>query len=219
MDLWGADHHSYVIRMQAALTALGYPKGTLEVDLIQMVRMVEDGKEVKMSKRTGNAITIRELCEDIGVDAARWFFASKDVSTHMDLDLKLARSQDNNNPVYYAQYAHSRMCSILSNPKMPPFHQAESYDRLTDEKELQLLKLIGEFPNMVGEAAALRKPNKLTDYILSLVKIFHSYYNSTKVYNAEDAELTNQRLGLVLATRIVLKNALALVGVSAPESM
>ena len=219
VDLWGADHHSYVIRMQAALTALGYPKGTLEVDLIQMVRMVEDGKEVKMSKRTGNAITIRELCEDIGVDAARWFFASKDVSTHMDLDLKLARSQDNNNPVYYAQYAHSRMCSILSNPKMPPFHQAESYDRLTDEKELQLLKLIGEFPNMVGEAAALRKPNKLTDYILSLVKIFHSYYNSTKVYNAEDAELTNQRLGLVLATRIVLKNALALVGVSAPESM
>ena len=219
VDLWGADHHSYVIRMQAALTALGYPKGTLEVDLIQMVRMVEDGKEVKMSKRTGNAITIRELCEDIGVDAARWFFASKDVSTHMDLDLKLARSQDNNNPVYYAQYAHSRMCSILSNPKMPAFHQAESYDRLTDEKELQLLKLIGEFPNMVGEAAALRKPNKLTDYILSLVKIFHSYYNSTKVYNAEDAELTNQRLGLVLATRIVLKNALALVGVSAPESM
>ena len=219
VDLWGADHHSYVIRMQAALTALGYPKGTLAVDLIQMVRMVEDGKEVKMSKRTGNAITIRELCEDIGVDAARWFFASKDVSTHMDLDLKLARSQDNNNPVYYAQYAHSRMCSILSNPKMPPFHQAESYDRLTDEKELQLLKLIGEFPNMVGEAAALRKPNKLTDYILSLVKIFHSYYNSTKVYNAEDAELTNQRLGLVLATRIVLKNALALVGVSAPESM
>ena len=107
VDLWGADHHSYVIRMQAALTALGYPKGTLNVDLIQMVRMVEDGKEVKMSKRTGNAITIRELCEDIGVDAARWFFASKDVSTHMDLDLKLARSQDNNNPVYYAQYAHS----------------------------------------------------------------------------------------------------------------
>ena len=219
VDLWGADHHSYVIRMQAALSALGYPKGTLAVDLIQMVRMVEDGKEVKMSKRTGNAITIRELCEDIGVDAARWFFASKDVSTHMDLDLKLARSQDNNNPVYYAQYAHSRMCSILANPKMPAFRQVESYDRLTDEKELQLLKLIGEFPNVVGEAAALRKPNKLTDYVISLVKIFHSYYNSTKVYNADDADLTNQRLGLVLATRITLKNALALVGVSAPESM
>ncbi len=219
VDLWGADHHSYVTRMQAALTALGYPAGTLAVDLIQMVRMVEDGKEVKMSKRTGNAITIRELCDDIGVDAARWFFASKDVSTHMDLDLKLARSKDNNNPVYYAQYAHSRMCSILSNPKTPAFHTQESYERLTDEKELQLLKMIGEFPSEVANDALLRKPNKLADYILSLVKVFHSYYNSCKVINPDDPELTNERLGLVKATMITLKNALYLIGVSAPESM
>ena len=219
VDLWGADHHSYVTRMQAALKALGYPEGTLAVDLIQMVRMVEDGVEVKMSKRTGNAITIRELCEDIGVDAARWFFASKDVSTHMDLDLKLARSQDNNNPVYYAQYAHSRMCSILSNPKMPRFAQAESYERLSDEKELQLLKMIGEFPAEVANDALLRKPNKLADYILSLVKVFHSYYNSTKVYNPDDPELTNERLGLIVALKITLRNALHLIGVSAPESM
>ena len=219
VDLWGADHHSYVIRMQAALTALGYPAGTLAVDLIQMVRMVEDGKEVKMSKRTGNAITIRELCDDIGVDAARWFFASKDVSTHMDLDLKLARSKDNNNPVYYAQYAHSRMCSILSNPKTPAFHTQDSYERLTDEKELQLLKSIGEFPSEVANDALLRKPNKLADYILSLVKVFHSYYNSCKVINPDDPELTNERLGLVKATMITLKNALFLIGVSAPESM
>ena len=219
VDLWGADHHSYVTRMQAALTALGYPAGTLSVDLIQMVRMVEDGKEVKMSKRTGNAITLRELCEDIGVDAARWFFASKDVSTHMDLDLKLARSKDNNNPVYYAQYAHSRMCSILSNPKMPRFERQESYDRLTDEKELQLLKMIGEFPAEVANDALLRKPNKLTDFILAMVKVFHSYYNSTKVMNPDDPALTNQRLGLIQATRITLRNALALLGVSAPESM
>ena len=219
VDLWGADHHSYVTRMQAALTALGYPAGTLSVDLIQMVRMVEDGKEVKMSKRTGNAITIRELCEDIGVDAARWFFASKDVSTHMDLDLKLARSKDNNNPVYYAQYAYSRMCSILSNPKMPRFERQESYDRLTDEKELQLLKMIGEFPAEVANDALLRKPNKLTDFILAMVKVFHSYYNSTKVMNPDDLALTNQRLGLIKATMITLKNALALIGVSAPESM
>ena len=219
VDLWGADHHSYVIRMQAALSALGYPAGTLAVDLIQMVRMVEDGREVKMSKRTGNAITIRELCEDIGVDAARWFFASKDVSTHMDLDLKLARSKDNNNPVYYAQYAHSRMCSILSNPKTPAFARQESYELLTDEKELQLLKMIGEFPSEVANDAQLRKPNKLADYIIALVKVFHSYYNSCKVVNPEDPALTNQRLGLVLATKITLKNALALIGVSAPESM
>ena len=219
VDLWGADHHSYVLRMKAALKALGYPDDTLSVDLIQMVRMVEDGKEVKMSKRTGNAITIRELCDDIGVDAARWFFSSKDVSTHMDLDLKLARSKDNNNPVYYAQYAHSRMCSILRNPKMPAFVRAESYERLTDEKELQLLKMIGEFPAEVANDAALRKPNKLADYILSMVKIFHSYYNSTKVYNPDDLALTNERLGLISAARITLQNALKLLGVSAPESM
>ncbi len=219
VDLWGADHHSYVTRMQAALTALGYPKGTLSVDLIQMVRMVEDGKEVKMSKRTGNAITIRELCEDIGVDAARWFFASKDVSTHMDFDLKLARSKDNNNPVYYAQYAHARMCSVLRNPKIPAFRREESYGRLTDEKELQILKMISEFPTEVAADAEARKPNKLTDWIISLVKVFHSYYNSTKVNNPEDPELTNQRLGLITAAMITLRNAMNLIGVSAPESM
>ncbi len=219
VDLWGADHHSYVTRMQAALTALGYPKGTLSVDLIQMVRMVEDGKEVKMSKRTGNAITIRELCEDIGVDAARWFFASKDVSTHMDFDLKLARSRDNNNPVFYAQYAHARMCSVLRNPKIPAFHREESYGRLTDEKELQLLKMISEFPAEVAADAEARKPNKMTDWIIALVKVFHSYYNSTKVNNPDDPELTNQRLGLITAAKITLKNAMNLIGVSAPESM
>ena len=219
VDLWGADHHSYITRMQAALTALGYPEGTLAVDLIQMVRMVEDGKEVKMSKRTGNALSLRELCEDIGVDAARWFFVSKDVATHMDLDLRLARSRDNDNPVYYAQYAHSRMNSILNNPKIARFVPAERYDRLTDERELLLLKKISEFPSEVAADAAMRKPNKLTDYILSLVKTFHSYYNAVKVNNPDDAELTNQRLGLVSATMITLKNALSLIGVSAPESM
>ena len=219
VDLWGADHHSYVTRMQAALTALGYPEGTLSVDLIQMVRMVEDGKEVKMSKRTGNALSLRELCEDIGVDAARWFFVSKDVATHMDLDLKLARSRDNDNPVYYAQYAHSRMNSILTNPRIAKFEQTGRYDRLTDERELLLLKKIGEFPAEVTADAALRKPNKLTDYIISLVKTFHAYYNAVKVNNPDDPELTNQRLGLVTATKITLRNALALIGVSAPESM
>ena len=219
VDLWGADHHSYVTRMQAALTALGYPEGTLSVDLIQMVRMIEDGKEVKMSKRTGNALSLRELCEDIGVDAARWFFVSKDVATHMDLDLKLARSRDNDNPVYYAQYAHSRMNSILTNPRIARFEQTGRYDRLTDERELLLLKKIGEFPAEVAADAALRKPNKLTDYIISLVKTFHAYYNAVKVNNPDDPELTNQRLGLVTATKITLRNALALIGVSAPESM
>jgi arginyl-tRNA synthetase len=219
VDLWGADHHSYITRMQCALKAIGLPEGTLQVDLIQMVRMVEDGHEVKMSKRTGNAITIRELCEDVGVDAARWFFVSKDVATHMDFDMKLARTQDNNNPVYYAQYAYSRMYSIMHNPKIPAFHKEESYDKLTDEKELQILKLLGEFPGEVADIAATRKPNKMADWILGLVRLYHSYYNSCPVFNPEDPELMNDRLALTKATMITLKRALELIGVSAPEKM
>ena len=219
IDLWGADHHGYIPRMKAALKALGYAEDTLNVDIIQMVRMVENGEEVKMSKRTGNAITIRELCEDVGVDAARWFFVSKDVATHMDFDMNLAKTQNSDNPVYYAQYAYSRMHSILNNPDIKQFEMVDSYDRLTDPKELQLLKIISEFPKTVGEIASVRKPNKMTDYIISLVKLFHSYYNSNRVNNPDDEELTNQRLGLVKAVSITLKNALNLVGVSAPEKM
>lgn len=219
VDLWGADHHGYIPRMKAALKALGYDEDLLNVDIIQMVRMVENGEEVKMSKRTGNAITIRELCEDVGVDAARWFFVSKDVATHMDFDLTLAKEQNSDNPVYYAQYAYSRMHSILHNPDIKPFEMVDSYDRLTDPKELQLLKIISEFPKTVGEIAALRKPNKMTDYIINLVKLFHSYYNSNRVNNPDDRELTNQRLGLIKALSITLKNALYLVGVDAPEKM
>ena len=219
INLWGADHHSYVTRMQAALTALGYPEGTLTIDLIQMVRMVENGVEVKMSKRTGNAITIRELCEDVGVDAARWYFSSKDISSQMDFDLKQAVAKDNNNPVYYAQYAHSRMCSIMRNPAIPEFHKVDSYDRLTDEKELLLMKMMGEFTSTVAKAAKLRKPNLISEYIISLVKLYHSYYNVARVNNPDDPELTNQRVGLVKALQITLSNALNLLGVSAPESM
>ena len=219
VNLWGADHHSYVTRMQAALTALGYPEGTLAVDIIQMVRMVEDGVEVKMSKRTGNAITIRELCEDVGVDAARWFFASKDISSQMDFDMKQATARDNNNPVYYAQYAYSRMCSIQKNPEIPAFHRVDKYDRLTDEKELQLLRMVSDFPSLVAKAAKTRKPNTVADFILALVKLYHSYYNVARVNNPDDPELTNQRLGLVSALQITLRNALDLLGVSAPETM
>ncbi len=219
INLWGADHHSYVTRMQAALTALGYPEGTLTIDLIQMVRMVENGVEVKMSKRTGNAITIRELCEDVGVDAARWYFSSKDISSQMDFDLNQAVAKDNNNPVYYAQYAHSRMCSIMRNPAIPEFHKVDSYDRLTDEKELLLMKMMGEFTSTVAKAAKLRKPNLISEYIISLVKLYHSYYNVARVNNPDDPELTNQRIGLVKALQITLSNALNLLGVSAPESM
>ena len=137
----------------------------------------------------------------------------------MDFDMKQAAAKDNDNPVYYAQYAHSRMCSILKNKDIPAFHQEESYDRLTDEKELQLLKMMGEFPATVAKAAKVRKPNLIADYILALVKLYHSYYNVSRVNNPDDPELTNQRLGLVKALKVTLRNALDLLGVTAPESM
>ena len=219
IDLWGADHHSYVIRMKCALQALGYDPDSLVVDLIQMVRMVSNGEEVKMSKRTGNAITIRELCEDVGVDAARWFFVSKEAGTHMDFDMDLARQKTNDNPVYYAQYAYTRMFNILAREDVKEFVKEDAYPLLTEEKELAILKQLTEFPDIVAEAAAHRSPNRICTYCQQMAKNFHSYYNSCRVNDPSNPELTNQRLGLITAAMITMKNALDLIGVSAPEKM
>ena len=219
INLWGADHHSYVKRMKCALEALGYNPDRMLVDLIQMVRMVSNGGEVKMSKRTGNAITIRELCEDVGVDAARWFFVSKELNTQMDFDMDLAKQKNNDNPVYYVQYAYTRMFNILHKEGTPEFRPVEHYDLLTDPKEVELTKQIAEFPKKVEEAAKYRAVNRICGYCHDLAKKFHSYYNSCRVSDPSNPELTNQRLGLVTATMITLKNALDLIGVSAPEKM
>lgn len=217
VNFWGADHHGYVPRMKAAMQALGKNKDQLEVDIIQMVRLVEDGNEVKMSKRTGNAVTIRELCEEVGVDAVRYFFVQRALDTHLDFDLGLARKQSNDNPVYYAQYAHARICSILRQaPIMKP---CDGYDLLTDEKETQLLKYINEFPNVVADAAKARAPHKMCNYIQKLASYFHSFYNACKVIDMENEALSAQRVALLKATRITLKNALNLIGVEAIEKM
>lgn len=217
VNLWGADHHGYIPRMKAAIQAMGYGENDLEVDIIQMVRLVEDGKEVKMSKRTGNAITIRELCDDIGVDNARYFFVSRAVDTHLDFDLGLARKKTNENPVYYAQYAHARICSILRNA--PEFKKEDSYDLLVSEKEIDILKYIAEFTSVVADAAYTRAPNKICNYVQKLAGYFHSFYGAHKIIDDTNLELTNQRLGLLLATKQTLANALDLVGISAPEKM
>ena len=219
INLWGADHHSYVKRMRCALEALGYPADHMIVDLIQMVRMVSNGEEVKMSKRTGNAITIRELCEDVGVDAARWFFVSKELNTQMDFDMDLAKQKTNDNPVYYVQYAYTRMYNILHKEGTPAFHAEDQYDQLSDPKEAALLKQISEFPNRVQDAAKNRAVNRICQYCYDLAREFHSYYNSCRVWDPEKPELSNQRLGLVNACMITMKNALDLIGVSAPEKM
>ena len=218
VNFWGADHHGYIPRMKAAIEAMGYPKDSLEVDIIQMVRLVEDGKEVKMSKRTGNAVTIRELCDDIGVDCARYFFLCRALDTHMDFDLSLARQKTNDNPVYYAQYAYARICSVLRQANAE-LNLKDSYDLLADEKETELLKYLVSFPSVVADSASTRSPNKVTNYIQKLATYFHSFYASCKINDPGNPELTNERLALAEATRITLKNALTLLGVDAPERM
>ena len=219
INLWGADHHSYVKRMKCSLEALGYNPDKMLVDLIQMVRMVSNGEEVKMSKRTGNAITIRELCEDVGVDAARWFFVSKELNTQMDFDMDLAKQKNNDNPVYYVQYAYTRMYNILHKEGTPAFEKKDSYTLLTDPKEIALLKQISEFPKKVEDAAKFRAVNRICQYCHDLAKAFHSYYNSCRVSDPSNPELTNERLGLVNACMVTMANALDLIGVSAPEKM
>ena len=216
VNFWGADHHGYIPRMKAALEALGY-KDVLEVDVVQMVRMIEEGKEVKMSKRTGNAITLRDLCDDIGVDAVRYNMVSRALETHFDFDLGIARKQSNDNPVYYAQYAYARMNSILS--KVERFKEQQEYTLLVDEREVDLIKHLGAFTEVVADSARTRQPNKVTNYIQQLAQYFHRFYGSLKVNDPDHPQLSNERLALVVATQITLKNALTLIGVSAPEVM
>jgi len=216
VNIWGADHHGYVPRMKAAMEALGYSRDNLQVDICQMVRMVENGIEVKMSKRTGNAVTLRELIDDIGLDCTRYFFLSKALDTQMDFDLTLARTKSNDNPVYYIQYAYARICTVLNTC---PYQYNETYDLLVDQKEVELLKYLAKFTDVVADAAINRAPNKICNYAYKLASYFHSFYGACKIVDKNNPALTKQRIGLVKATQITLKNALDLLGVSAPEHM
>lgn len=216
VNIWGADHHGYLPRMKAAMKALGYDDSALEVDFCQMVRMVENGVEVKMSKRTGNAITLRELIDDIGLDCARYFFLSKALDTHLDLDLTLARTKTNENPVYYIQYAYARICSIL---KQTSYKKQDNYTLLNDPKEIDILKHIASYTDVVEDSAINRSPNKICNYVYKLAAYFHSYYGSCKINDPDNIDLTNERLALAEAIRITIKNALYLLGVNAPETM
>ena len=222
INIWGADHHGYIPRMKAALQALGYKADTLEVEIIQLVHLYKNGEKMKMSKRTGKAVTMRDLVDEVGLDATRYFFAMRSSDTHLDFDLDLAVSESNENPVYYAQYAHARICSILRSGE----EQGLVVDRNADfslvassEKEIDLLKKLGEFPSAVGEAALKRVPHRITNYIFELASTFHSFYNAEKVLDPENQERSKARLGLVKTVKVTLKNALALIGVSAPEKM
>ncbi|WP_303981233.1 arginine--tRNA ligase [Niallia circulans] len=221
INIWGADHHGYIPRMKAAIQALGYNKEALEVEIIQLVHLYKNGEKMKMSKRTGKAVTMRDLVEEVGLDATRYFFAMRSADTHLDFDLDLAVSQSNENPVYYAQYAHARISSILRQGKEQGIEPTDELNAslITAEKEFDLLKKLGEFPQAVGEAALKRMPHRITNYIYDLASTFHSFYNAEKVLDADNLERTKARLALIQATQITLRNALALIGVSAPEKM
>ncbi|MEK4384701.1 arginine--tRNA ligase [Solibacillus sp. FSL W7-1464] len=220
INIWGADHHGYIPRMKAAIEALGYDRGTLEVDIIQMVQLYKNGEKFKMSKRTGNAVTMRELVEEVGLDAVRYFFVKTAGDSHMDFDLDLAVSQSNENPVYYAQYAHARISSILRAANEQGFEASlENLNLLTAEKEEDVLKKVGAFPQIVADAAKHRTPHRIANYIQDLAAAFHSFYNAEKVLNQDNKELTEARLALITAVKTTLANALKLIGVSAPEKM
>ncbi|KYC92928.1 arginine--tRNA ligase [Heyndrickxia sporothermodurans] len=221
INVWGADHHGYIPRMKAAMEALGYNPDNLEVEIIQLVHLYKDGEKMKMSKRTGKAVTMRDLIEEVGLDGVRYFFAMRSADTHLDFDLDLAVSQSNENPVYYAQYAHARICSILRQGEEQGFtvEKNAKYDLIKAEKEIEVLKKIGDFPAVIAEAAEKRIPHRITNYINDLASTFHSFYNAEKVLDKDNVELTKARLALIKSVQITLKNALALIGVSAPEKM
>ncbi|HKL72574.1 MAG TPA: arginine--tRNA ligase [Candidatus Onthovivens sp.] len=217
IDLFGADHHGYLVRLRAGLEVLGYDSKKLDFLIVQIVRLMEDGKEVKMSKRTGNAVTIRELCEDVGVDVARYFFISRPIDSHLDFDLNLARKQSNDNPVYYIQYAYARMNSILN--KYSQYSLLETYPLLNSDKEIDLIKHLDDFKNTIEEISKSKEVNKLANYNYKLAQLFHSYYNASLIIDLENIELTKQRIALIKAVMIVIRNGLNLLGIEAREKM
>ena len=220
INLFGADHHGYINRLKASLGALGENPDKLEIQIMQLVRLIENGEEVKMSKRTGKAVTLRDLIDMIGVDAARYFMIMRSTDTHFDFDLDLARSESSDNPVYYAQYAHARICSILRQAKEQGFeiNTENPVDIIENEQALELLKKVLEFPNIVKGAAEARATQRIPNYIHDLAASFHKFYNAEKVLG-ENADKTRAYILMIEAVRQTLENALRLIDVSAPEKM
>lgn len=221
LNVWGADHHGYIPRMKAAFTAMGADPRQLVVVITQMVQLYQGGERVKMSKRTGKAVTLAELMEAVGVDAMRYFFAMRSPDTHMDFDMDLAVAQSNENPVFYVQYAYARICSVFRQAeKKQIFLQMDTarLDFLTDEHEYDLLQRLAEFPGEVVFAAEQLAPNRITNYLHDLASSFHSYYNANRIIS-EDHQKTIARLALLKGIAQVIQNGLRLIGVKAPEKM
>lgn len=219
IDVLGADHHGYIARMKAALMMFGYPSDVLHVELIQMVRLIQNGQEVKMSKRTGNAITLRELVEEVGVDAVRYFFVARAASGHLDFDIDLAKEASTANPLYYAQYAHARLATVLASALEKGFEIDKDPTKLTRNEEKELLKHVIDFAVTVEDAALTRSPYKVANYVQRLASLIHTFYTECRILDSEDVKTTASRLALAKASMIVMANALGLLGVSAPNKM
>lgn len=223
INIWGADHHGYVARVKAAMAALGLDPNQLEILLLQMVSLFRNGELVKMSKRTGQAITLNELIEEVGTDAARYFFIMRSLDTQLDFDLDLAKSHSNENPVYYIQYANARIFSIYkqiaeNGDVFDMTWKNTKWDKLKEERELALIKKMAAYPEEIRKAAAERAPHRIAHFVYEMAGLFHAFYNNCHIIQS-DKELEEARLALVTAVQITIANCLAVLGISAPETM
>lgn len=221
INVLGADHHGYVPRLKAALTALGVDANKLDVVLMQMVRLVRNGETVKLSKRSGKAITLVTLLDEIPIDAARFFFNLREANSQFEFDLDLAIEKSSQNPVYYVQYAHARICSMLralaeEGTEIP---KTADLDLLTDSREIELIRHLASLPKEIDLAAKTYDPAKITKYSVDLATLFHRFYDACSVKNAESAELKNARILLSVAVRQTLRNVLSILNIEAPDKM
>lgn len=221
VDIWGSDHHGYVPRVKAAIEAFGFPSDRLKVLLVQFVNLIRDGQKISMSTRSGEFITLREVLDEVGSDAARFFFLTKRSDSHLDFDLDLAKKQSSDNPVYYVQYAHARIASIFriaQEKGIDADYTNADLNILNLPEEIALMKKLSDFPDVLSEAAQALEPHRITFYLMELAELFHSYYHDNKVLT-EDAEVKKARLFLVEAIRLVISNGLTILGVSSPVRM
>ncbi len=222
IDISGADHHGYIARVKSAMTSLGYNADDFDIMLLQMVTLLRDGKPVKMSKRTGQSVTLRELMDEVGVDVARYFFCSRTLDSQMDFDIDLAKKRSSENPVYYIQYANARVHSLFKQAeengvKIPSWEDVD-FTVLVDESELDLIKKMEVYHGFLKGAAAERAPQRIATYAYELAALFHHFYRKCRILGEEE-KLMQARLGLIRAVGYVLVHALGILGVSAPEEM
>ncbi len=221
IDIWGADHHGYIKRMTSSVELLSQKKSNIKVNIMQMVRLIKDGQEIKMSKRKGTVITLRSLFEMMSVDAARYFMVSRSMNTHLDIDINMANAKNNQNPVFYVQYAHARACRLLEKMQDTNIKLDNdiNIDYINSAVEQKIINLISDFPDLISKIAINYKIHNLTNYLQKLAKLFHSYYNEYQIIDNDNVEISKNRILLILCCKQVITNGLRLIGVSAPNKM